>query len=178
VAPTVEEAAEAALVSRTTAYRYFPNQRALVVAAHPEIDRTSLLPDPAPTDPEERFDLVLGEHLRIVREWEPQLRASWRLALEPGGDPTGPVLRRGRVIGWFEDALAPMRADHPGLDVHRLAVAVRAASGIEAYLWLVDVARTPRDESIEILRWNARALLRAALAGHPPPGPGSGLPAQ
>ena len=29
VAPTVEQAAERAAVSRTTAYRYFPNQRAL-----------------------------------------------------------------------------------------------------------------------------------------------------
>jgi AcrR family transcriptional regulator len=170
VTPTVEEAAAAASVSRTTAYRYFPNQRALVVAAHPEIDRRSLLPDPAPTDPEERFELVLAEHLRIVREWEPQLRASWRLALTPGGDPTGPVLRRGRVIGWLEDALAPVRADRSDVDVHRLAVAVRAASGIEAYLWLVDVAGAPRDEAIATLRWNARALLRAALTGNPPPG--------
>ena len=31
-APTVAEAATAALVSRTTAYRYFPNQTALLVA--------------------------------------------------------------------------------------------------------------------------------------------------
>ena len=33
--PTVEAAAEAASISRTTAYRYFSNQRALLVAAHP-----------------------------------------------------------------------------------------------------------------------------------------------
>ncbi|MCU1456443.1 MAG: regulatory protein TetR, partial [Actinomycetia bacterium] len=36
LAPTVEESAEAASVSRATAYRYFPNQRALLAAAHPE----------------------------------------------------------------------------------------------------------------------------------------------
>ena len=35
-APTVAEAAAAAHISRTTAYRYFPNQKALLVAAHPE----------------------------------------------------------------------------------------------------------------------------------------------
>ena len=34
--PTVEEVAEAAAISRTTAYRYFPSQRALLGAAHPE----------------------------------------------------------------------------------------------------------------------------------------------
>ena len=46
--PTVEDAAARADVSRTTAYRYFPNQTALLVAAHPEVATTSLLDDPAP----------------------------------------------------------------------------------------------------------------------------------
>jgi AcrR family transcriptional regulator len=166
--PTVEEAAAAAAVSRTTAYRYFPNQRALVGAAHPQIDRASLLPDDAPADPGRRLDLVLEETGRILLEWEPQLRASLRLSLEPGADPTGPVLRRGRVIGWVSDALAPLAASHPGIDVRRLAVAIRAATGIEAFVWLVDVARVPRDEAVALLRWTGTALLRAALDGDPP----------
>ena len=54
-APKVEEAAAAAGISRTTAYRYFPNQKALLVAAHPEIDTTSLLPDDIGGDPESRI---------------------------------------------------------------------------------------------------------------------------
>jgi hypothetical protein len=37
-APTAEEAAAETSVSRTTAYRYFPNQKALLFAAHPEIE--------------------------------------------------------------------------------------------------------------------------------------------
>ena len=36
-------------ISRTTAYRYFPNQRSLLVAAHPETRRASLLPRTPPT---------------------------------------------------------------------------------------------------------------------------------
>ena len=35
LSPTVEQAADAAGVARATAYRYFPNQRALLVAAYP-----------------------------------------------------------------------------------------------------------------------------------------------
>ena len=35
--PTVGEAAEEASVSRTTAYRYFPTQKSLLLAAHPEV---------------------------------------------------------------------------------------------------------------------------------------------
>jgi len=41
--PTVENAAAAASISRSTAYRYFPNERALLLAAHPEIAATSML---------------------------------------------------------------------------------------------------------------------------------------
>ena len=167
--PTVEEAAAAAAVSRTTAYRYFPNQRALIGAAHPQIDQTSLLPVDAPTGAAERLDLVLRGTGQILRDWEAQLRASLRISLEPGTDPTGPVLRRGRVIGWLTEALAPLTASHPGLDVRRLAVAIRAATGIESYVWLVDVAHLPREEAVGLLRWTGNALLRAALDGVPPP---------
>ncbi|MCO1656692.1 TetR/AcrR family transcriptional regulator [Pseudonocardia humida] len=175
VTPTVEAAAEAAAVSRTTAYRYFPNQGALVVAAHPEIDRASLLPARgAPTDPRERLDLVVREATRIVVDWEAQLRASLRLSLEPGADPTAPVLRRGRVIGWICEALEPLAATHPDLDRRALAVAIRAATGIEAFVWLVDVAGLTRDEALASLRWTARAQLHAALQiGGPTPAAGS-----
>lgn len=162
--PTVEEAAQAADVSRTTAYRYFPNQRALVAAAHPEIDRTSLLPDDAPDDPEKRLDLVLEATGRIVLDWEPQLRAGLRLSLEPGADPTGPVLRRGRVIGWILDALAPLAESRPDVDLTRTAVAVRSATGIEAFVWLVDVAGLEREDAVGLMHDNGRAIVRAALA--------------
>jgi len=55
-APTVEEAAAAASVSRTTAYRDFPNQKSLLVAAHPETEAVSLVPDDAGADwPKAKF---------------------------------------------------------------------------------------------------------------------------
>ena len=60
--PTVEAAAEAASISRTTAYRYFPNQHALLAAAHPETVATSMLPDDPPADVETRLDLVVDLH--------------------------------------------------------------------------------------------------------------------
>jgi hypothetical protein len=98
-----------------------------------------------------------------VVEWEPQLRASLRLSLEPGADPTGPVLRRGRVIGWIDDALAPLADTRPDLDRRALAVAIRAATGIEAFVWMVDVAGLTREEAVASMQWTARAQLHAAL---------------
>ncbi|MGI8993969.1 MAG: TetR/AcrR family transcriptional regulator, partial [Nocardioidaceae bacterium] len=102
--PTVEQVAVAAGVSRTTAYRYFADQRALFLAAHPEIDRTSLLEAESPTDPEARFLAVVDAFTTLVVETELQLRTMLRLSLaEPA--TTDLPLRQGRAVGWFEDAL-------------------------------------------------------------------------
>jgi len=167
VTPTVEEAAAAAEISRTTAYRYFPTQRSLLLAAHPEIQQRSLLPDHPPPDPADRLDLVMREFTRTTVEWEPQLRTSLRLSLEPGAEQ--PLLRQGRAIGWIEDALTPLRDTHPDLDIHRLAVAIRSATGIESLIWLTDIAGLTRAEATRLMSWSARAMLQAALASTPPP---------
>jgi AcrR family transcriptional regulator len=164
--PTIEQAATEARISRTTAYRYFPNQRSLLLAAHPEIDQASLLPPDAPTGVEERLDLVMREFARITVGWEPQLRTQLRLSLEPSAEQ--PVLRGGRAIRWIEDALAPLRQTHPDVDVHRLAVAIRSATGIEALVWMTDIAGLSRDEAAAQMRWSARAMLAAAQSGNAP----------
>ncbi|ETK35185.1 TetR/AcrR family transcriptional regulator [Microbispora sp. ATCC PTA-5024] len=175
ITPTVEQAAAVSGISRTTAYRYFPNQRLLLVAAHPETEQVSLLPDSPPDDPAARLDLVMRAFTRLTLEWEPQLRASLRLSLEPGAGQ--PVLRGGRAIGWIEDALAPLRRTHPELDVRNLAVAIRSATGIESLVWLVDIAGLTREQAVRTMTRSARALLDAALAAHAagpiPPGDGA-----
>jgi hypothetical protein len=109
------------------------------------------------------MDLLLRATNRIVRAWEAQLRAALRLSLEPDTDPTAPVLRRGRAIGWLREALEPLAASRPDLDLDRLAVAIRSATGIEAFVWLVDVACCPREEALELMHGSGRAILQAAL---------------
>ena len=168
ITPAVEEAAAAAAISRATAYRYFPNQRALLVAAHPEIEKRSLLPEDAPTDPQQRLDATIDAFTRQNIETEPQLRAMLRLSLEPMPAAERPLLRRGRAIGWIEDALAPLRATMSEAELHRLATAIRSATGIEALVWLTDVAGLSRRDAAELMRWSARALLQSALTEGPP----------
>jgi AcrR family transcriptional regulator len=165
VTPTVEAAAEAAMISRTTAYRYFPNQRTLLAAAHPETALKSLLPADAPDDVETRLDLVVAAYTKSMLETEAQQRTMLRLSLEP--DPAEAPdlpLRQGRAIPWIEEALEPLRDQMSQSNVHRLALAVRSATGIEALAWLTDVARLSRDEAVRLMRSSARALLRSALA--------------
>jgi AcrR family transcriptional regulator len=165
VAPTIEDAAEAASISRTTAYRYFPNQRSLLAAAHPETETTSLLPANPPTDAEARLDLVIKEFTRLIVDTESQQRTMLRLSLE--ADPSelaGLPLRQGRAIAWIEEALEPLRADMSDAKLRRLVHAIRSATGIEALVWLTDVAGLSRKQAGALMRWSARALCRAAVA--------------
>ncbi|MFF5232756.1 TetR/AcrR family transcriptional regulator [Dactylosporangium sp. NPDC000521] len=159
--PQVEDAAERAGVSRTTAYRYFANQRSLLMAAHPQISPDSLLGPDAPREPRARLDAFMAAFSRYNMDWEPQLRTSLRLSLEEAGGRT--ALRQGRAIGWIEDALAPLRDTRPDVDLRALAVAIRSATGIETLIWLTDIAGQTRDEAAETVRRTAQALLTAAL---------------
>ena len=164
-APTVETAAEAASISRTTAYRYFPNQRALLAAAHPETAVDSLLPEDAPDDVATRLDLVVDAFARVIVETEAQQRTMLRLSLE--ADPVERAqlpLRQGRAVRWIEEALAPLQPEMSAVEVHRLALAIRSATGIEALVWLTDIAGLARHEATDLMRWSGRAMLQAALS--------------
>lgn len=162
--PTVESAAARAEISRTAAYRYFTNQRALLIAAHPEIDRKSLLGTNPPRDPAARLAAVLDEYLRITVETEPQLRMALRLSLERVADQTDNLLRQGRAIGWIEDALSPLVGELSRPEIRRLAMAIRSAAGIESLVWLTDVAHLSRAQAVEVMKGSAQALLGAATA--------------
>src|SRR5262245_1087418 len=162
--PTVEDAAEAAGISRTTAYRYFRNQAELLAAAYPQIARTSLLPANAPSAAEERLDLVLREMARGLLERENNYRTMLRLSLDPATPRESLVLRQGRAIGWIEDALSPLRPRMSSQQLRRLVLAIRSATGIEAFVWLVDIGGLSRQDAVKTMRWTARTLLRGALA--------------
>ena len=165
VTPTVEAAATRASISRTTAYRYFPNQRALLLSAHPEIQARSLLPENPPEDPEDRLDIVIQTFLRLIVDTEPQQRTMLRLSLEPDPSLRGELpLRQGRAIGWITEALAPLRDRLSEAQLRRLAVAIRSTAGIEPLVWLTDIAGLSREDAVHVMRQSARALLRFALA--------------
>ena len=164
VIPTIEEAASEASVGRTTAYRYFPNGRALLAATFPEIEMDSLLGADPPEDPLARVTIVAESLAQRIIEHEPEYRAQLRLALE--GEPAGSEslpLRRGRRIGWIEDALAPLRGRMPHQELRRLVYGISATLGIEALVWLTDMGGLSREEAVEVMRSNARTLLCSAL---------------
>ena len=169
--PTVDAAAARASVSRTTAYRYFPNQRALLVAAHPEIEARSLLPETAPSDVAARLDAVVTAFLHLIVDTEAQQRTMLRLSLDPDQSHRGQLpLRKGRAIGWIGEALSPLRGVLAEGDLKRLVLAIRSAAGIEALVWLTDIAGLSRKDAVQLMRWSAAALLRSALVDGGPVG--------
>jgi hypothetical protein len=65
---------------------------------------------------------------------------------------------------WLQDALEPLRGQLSEEAIECLGYAIRAAAGIEALVWLCDIAGLTRDEAKDLMLWSARALLRSALA--------------
>jgi AcrR family transcriptional regulator len=164
VTPTVEDVATAAATSRATAYRYFPNQDALLVAAHPEADVTSLLGEHPPLDPESRLDLLVDRATEIFLGSEATYRTMLRLSLEPDPHDRGDLsLRKGLRLVWIEDALEPVRDQLSEDDFERLVHALAITIGIEAIVVLTDLGGLRREHAVEVVRWSARSLLHTAL---------------
>lgn len=87
-----------------------------------------------------------------------------RLSLESDSAERAPLpLRQGRAITWIEEALAPLHIQLSAGEIHRLAITIRSAVGIEALAWLIDIAGLTRDEATDLMRWSAQAMLERTL---------------
>lgn len=162
---TVEEAADAAGVSRATAYRYFPNQRVLLLATQDWAQEASLVPDDVPYEAEPRLLAVVERMITTTVENEAAFRAMLRLALgTTTPDDDSLTLRRGRRATWIADALDPLRGSMDARAFKRLVNAIASATGIEALVWLTDVAGLPRAEAVRTIRFSALSILRGSTA--------------
>jgi AcrR family transcriptional regulator len=164
VTPSVEQAADEAGVSRTTAYRYFASQRELLAATFPQLETESLLGDNPPADARRRVARFAEAMTNSILENEAEMRAMLRLSLDPEVPIHEVALRQGRRTAWVADALEPLRPRLADEEFEKLTLAIASAAGIEAFVWLVDVGRVSRDRAAEIITSTCLALLEHALA--------------
>jgi AcrR family transcriptional regulator len=170
--PTVAQAAEAALVSRTTAYRYFPTQETLLLelAMTTDVDDVEeLLASPARTaTPLEHLSAVLERFNEHVLDQEVEYRTSLRayadLALAAiGADTASPMVREGRRVRWIETALDPLRHRIPPTEWRRLVAGLSVVAGSEAMIVMKDVCHLDREASLDASRWAVQSLVERAL---------------
>jgi AcrR family transcriptional regulator len=165
--PTLADVAERALVSRATAYRYFPSVEALV--SETATDRGM--------QPLERFWRPGDDPVEGIG------RAAHALNGLLAGDEAGlHVMERSFMTVWLESAAreAPLR---PGRRMHyiepivdsledvlapaarrRLKQALAVVLGTEAMIAVRDVGRANAADAVDVTIWAAQALVRQALA--------------
>jgi AcrR family transcriptional regulator len=172
VTPTVAQAAEAALVSRTTAYRYFPTQESLLVELSLNVDVGDLeelvaRPVDAADAPARALEVIEALN-RHVHAQEVQYRTAIRLyqaqwlEAAAGGD-TDPLVREGRRGRWLEASLAPLAGTVSKADFQRLIHALSLVMGAEAMVVLRDVCHLDTDDAVAVTDWMARVLLVATF---------------
>jgi AcrR family transcriptional regulator len=165
--PTLEEVAEEAMVSRATAYRYFPGVEALLTEAALDLampEGESFFADDDATEPLERLLRADAAVTGIIRANEPALRAMLIHSLQQGlaGGAEALPTRQNRRTPLIEAALAPGAAAFAPWIRDRLARALALVIGTEAMLAFKDVLRLPDDEADAVRRWMIRALVEAA----------------
>jgi AcrR family transcriptional regulator len=168
--PSVTDVAEAAEVSRATAYRYFPSQAALVhsvvdEALGPILDWRS--------DSAEALDRtrdLFESSMPRIDAFEATFRAALKLSLEQwaqrqaGTLGNEPAFTRGHRIELLREAAAPLRGRIPEASFDRLTKALSLLFGIEALIVMKDIWGSSAEEAQKVVLWAAEALVNTALA--------------
>lgn len=166
--PSLEDVATEAMVSRATAYRYFPDIGALLAEASLDVevpDPETLFGDDASVDPITRLEMVDTAMHDAVVENESQMRRMLAHAvtreLEPAPE-NGTPPRQNRRLPLINAALRPARRQFAPAAMRRLEYALALILGTEGVIVGKDVLRIDDAELRRVKRWAIRALVEAA----------------
>ena len=166
--PTVTTVAEAAQVSRRTAYRYFPSQEQLLAEAAIKGAQLLVSNTEFPEDLTERIRLLVATVQRFVYENQGALRTIVRLSAQHDlghnvdhTEDVAPV--RSNRIEWIRTALAPVRIRLGGKLFERLVSSLSLCVGIESVLVLTNLRGLSQKEVTSVCVWTAETLVAGAL---------------
>lgn len=174
--PSVAEAAEAALVSKATAYRYFPTQQSLLgevglEARHPSPEE--LLVDVADDDPVARWDAVLRSVHAVMTADEALFRTMTKVFQErwlesAAESEQDPVVREGRRLEYVDAILEPLRPQLSDEALYRLRCGLTLILGMEPISILEDVCGLRPEQTLDILRWAGTTLIQGSTKADAP----------
>lgn len=173
-APSIDEIAAAADVSRRTIYLHFPTLDQLLLDAtlgalnEPAVEKALAAPELA-RDAAARVEVLIRTLLSQKPESLPLGRRLIRLTVDPPAQAaqarSAPV-RSPRRIGWLEQACQPLRETLDEAEFQRLISALCAVVGWETQIALRDVRGLDPHTEQDTMIWTARALVETAIRQH------------
>lgn len=166
--PSIDEIAEEALVSRATAYRYFPGPEALLVEASLDVavpTAQELFGQSSPRDPVARVQTVDTALHDVIIANEAPFRMMLIHSMERQlGREVGEELpvRQNRRTALIEAALDPARGEFTRDRLETLTRALALIIGTEGMIVVKDVLQLDDDEARKVKRWAIAALVEAA----------------
>jgi AcrR family transcriptional regulator len=166
--PSVSDVAEAAEVSRATAYRYFPSQAAMVQAVVDQALGPILAWQSQSADADRRVAELFTFAFPRMLEYEATHRAALSQALDQWtrrqAGTLGAEARivRGNRRGLLRDALAPLAGKLSGQTFDKLAQSLSLVFGVEAIIVLKDIYGLDDKRVREVALWAAQAVVQAA----------------
>ncbi|TGD85833.1 TetR/AcrR family transcriptional regulator [Mycolicibacterium sp. CH28] len=166
---TVEDVAGEAMVSRATAYRYFPNADMLILEATldwamPDVEELFRGASDDPVERLERLDVALTA---MMAANEPAFRTMLAQSLQRSVEDSEYPVRQNRRAALIEAALAPAQDRFAPGALAVLASALAVMIGTESMVAFADVLQLDAERAREVRRWAIRSLVDAALAAGP-----------
>jgi AcrR family transcriptional regulator len=168
VTPSVSDVAEAAGVSRATAYRYFPSEAALIHAVVDEALGPILDWTPGEGGAKARVADLLETSMPRIEEFESTFKAALKLSLDQWAKRQAgtlghePQFTRGHRVDLLLDAVKPLKESLAPEQYMRLAQSLSLVFGLELLVVLKDIWGLNSDEAHGVAHWAAAALVDAA----------------
>jgi AcrR family transcriptional regulator len=169
LSPTVEQVADAAQVSRSTAYRYFSSRDALQAevlldtAIRDGIEQVRAAAGRSP-DAADRLTRVIRADHALVTEHEKAFRKALQTFVAPVSAQAGQLpVRPGNRLRYLTAAVEPLHDQLGAERLQQLVAALALCVGIESLIVTRDICNLDESEAERLKQWAANALLQQAI---------------
>lgn len=164
---SVERVAQAAGVSKATAYRYFSNKEILQREAsldHKSESKEDLFSSYSAEDLTGRIDKLIQYHFDVLTNNESEFRLYLSAVMQESVQHKLSYSRGGRRVLLTEEALISLKNAMLKDEFDKLVSAISIVLGIESITVLKDLCGYENDKILETWRWMINNIINGALA--------------